>query len=69
MYVDDVRCIQKDPGKILNMINRDYRLKELLAQPTIYLGADISQYNMNRVGTTCSAISVDSRIKKGTGCC
>ena len=64
VYVDDVLCINKDPKKVLDMINRDYRLKELPAQPTMYLGADISKYNINRVGTTCWAMSSDSHIKK-----
>ena len=64
VYVDDVLCIHKNPEKVLNMINRDYRLKDLPAQPTMYLGADISQYDVNRVGTTCWAMSADSHIKK-----
>ena len=46
------------------MINRDYRLKELPTQPIMYLEADISPYNVNRVGTTCWATSADSHIKK-----
>ena len=30
VYVDDVLCINKDPKKVLDMINRDYRLKDNL---------------------------------------
>ena len=64
VYVDDVLCIHKDPGKILNLVNRDYRLKEPPSRPTMYLGADISQYHVNGVGIDCWAMSADSHIKK-----
>ena len=66
VYVDDVLCLHKDPGRILNMINRDYRLKESPACPTMYLGADICKYHVpgDVVGTHCWAMSADSHIKK-----
>ena len=44
VYVDDVLCIDKDPGKVLGMINRDYRLKEPPAPPTMYLSADFGKF-------------------------
>lgn len=60
VYVDDVLCIDKEPDKILNMINRDYRLKEPPATPNMYLGADFSQFTI----TYDNGIEIDSHIKK-----
>lgn len=68
VYVDDVLCIDKDPGRVLNLINRDYRLKEPPAPPSMYLGADFKPFEieMNDEGRTqcCWAMSADSHIKK-----
>jgi hypothetical protein len=63
-YVDDVLCIHISPEKVLNIINRDYILKDMPVQPTMYLGADISKYDVNRIGTTCWTMSADSHNKK-----
>ena len=41
VYIDDVLAIHKDPDKVLNLVNRDYRLKEPPECLTMYLGADI----------------------------
>ena len=67
VYVDDVLSIHKDPDKVLNLINRDYRLKEPPESPKMYLGADISKYEIpdDVIGaTTCWAMSADSHVKK-----
>ena len=66
VYVDDVLSIHKDPDKVLNMINRDYRLKEPPECPTMYLGADISKFQIpgDVTGSTCWAMSADSHVKK-----
>ena len=67
VYVDDVLCIDKDPGRILSMINRDYRLKEPPSPPKMYLGADFSSYDVtleNGQTVNCWAMSADSHIKK-----
>ena len=67
VYVDDVLSIHKDPDKVLNLINRDYRLKEPPECPKMYLGADISKYEISDdvMGTTtCWAMSADSHVKK-----
>ena len=55
VYVDDILSIHKDPGKLLATVNRDYRLKEPLECPTMYLGADICKYHVNGdiSGTEC----------------
>ena len=66
VYADGVLSIHKDPDKVLNIVNRDYRLKEPPECPTMYLGADISKYliddDISR--TTCWAMSADSHVKK-----
>ena len=67
VYVDDVLCIDKDPAKILKMINRDYRLKVPPAPPKMYLGADFSKYTITSDEghqTECWAMSANSHIKK-----
>ena len=64
VYVDDVLCIHKDPGKILHLGNRNYRLKEPPSRSTMYLGADIRKYHVNGVGINYWAMSADSHIKK-----
>jgi len=48
------------------MINRGYRLKELLECPAIYLCADISKYDVSGevTGKNCWAMSADSHVKK-----
>ena len=38
VYVDVVVCMYKTPDNLLNMINRDYSLKEPPECPTMYLG-------------------------------
>ena len=66
VYVDDVLAIHKDPDKVLNLVNRDYRLKEPPENPTMYLGADISKYEIHNdtTRTSCWAMSADSHVKK-----
>ena len=66
VYVDDVLCIHKSPSTVLNIINRDYRLKEPPECPTMYLGADISKYYVGGEtnGIQCWAMSADSHVKK-----
>ena len=67
VYVDDVLSIHKDPDKVLNLVNRDYRLKEPPECPSMYLGADISKYEIpsdTTGATTCWAMSADSHVKK-----
>ena len=66
VYVDDVLCISKDPNIYLDMIDRDYRLKEPPECPTMYLGADICKFVIpdDTNGTTCWAMSADSHVKK-----
>ena len=66
MYVDDVLCIHKDPDKVLNKINQDYRLKEPPKLPSMYLCAEISKYHVGDKdnSTHCYAMSADSHIKK-----
>ena len=67
VYVDDVLCISKDPDETLELINRDYRLKEPPAAPTMYLGADIKRYKATDAAgnvTECWSMSADSHIKK-----
>lgn len=66
VYVDDVLCIHKSPNKVLNMINRDYRLKEPPECPTMYLGTDISKcYVGDEIsGPKCWAMSAYSHVKK-----
>ena len=58
--------IHKDPSKLLATVNRDYRLKEPLECPKMYLGADICKYHVNGdiSGTECWAMSSDSHVKK-----
>ena len=50
----------------MNLISRDYRLKEPPADPKMYLGADISRYQANDDNSIplCWAMSADSHIKK-----
>ena len=66
VYVDDVLCIHRAPDKVLNLINRDYRLKEPPEQPKMYLGADISKYKLDSESSNsvCWAMSADSHIRK-----
>jgi hypothetical protein len=67
VYVDDVLCLDKDPNRVLWMVNRDYRLKEPPAPPAMYLGADFCTHEIAFDGilqTTCWAMSADSHIKK-----
>jgi len=67
VYVDDVLCFDKDPDRVLRIVNRDYRLKEPPAPPTMYLGADFSEYEIEQENgyiTKCWAMSADSHIKK-----
>ena len=67
VYVDDVLCIDLQPDEVLAMINRDYRLKEPPAPPTMYLGADFATYTItdtNGHTTDCWSMSSDSHIKK-----
>ena len=66
VYVDDVLSIHKEPDKVLNIVNRDYRLKEPPECPSMYLGADISKYEINDGSaiTNCWAMSADSHVKK-----
>ena len=69
-YVDDVLVLHKDPDKYLNMVNRDFRLKNPPEAPTMYLGADISKYEIpasidnQELSRTAWAMSADSHIKK-----
>ncbi|GFH56619.1 hypothetical protein CTEN210_13095 [Chaetoceros tenuissimus] len=68
VYVDDVLGIHKDPDKVLQLINRDYTLKEPSSAPDMYLEADFAQYELfdketNSVINAWS-MSADSHIKK-----
>ena len=44
-YVGNVLLVQEDPDKYMALINRDYRLKEPLECPMMYLRTDISRYD------------------------
>ena len=44
IYVDDVLCIHHLPGKIMDVINDDFRLKNGVdTNPKSYLGSDLKQ--------------------------
>ena len=64
--VDDVFFVHKDLDKVLATVNREYKRKESLECPTIYLGADICRYHINGniAGAESCAMSVDSYVKK-----
>ena len=66
VYVDDVLLIHKDPDKYMNLINRDFRLKDPPESPTMYLGADICKFVIpgDDHQTQCWAMSADSHVKK-----
>ena len=66
VYVDDVLCIHKSPSTVLNIINKDYMLKEPQECPTMYLGADISKYYVEGEtnGIQCWTMSANSHVKK-----
>lgn len=67
-FVDDILCIHKDPNLYLDHIGRDFRLKTPPGFPTMYLGGDISKYDVPQEGSecvlSCWAMSADSHIKK-----
>ena len=64
--MDDVLCIHKDPDKHLNLVERDFRLKDPLECPAIYLVADISKFEIpnDENGVTFWAISSDIHVNK-----
>lgn len=68
VYVDDVLCMSHDPDYYMNLLGTEYRMKEPPAEPTMYLGADISKYEIrDEFGVpmrTAWRISADSHIKK-----
>ena len=66
VYVDDVLLLHKDPDKYMNLINRDYRLKDKPEAPKMYLGADICKYTIHNDDNQvqCWAMSADSHVKK-----
>ena len=67
VYVDDVLCISKTPTFYLNKIKGQYRLKQDPETPTMYLGADISRFEIqdeSGESYTTWAMSADSHIKK-----
>ena len=67
-YVDDVLVINKDPEKYLRLLRRDFRLKSPPETPKMYLGADISRFQVppseGEGARTCWSMSADSHIKK-----
>lgn len=68
VYVDDVLCMSCDPDYYMGILSTEYRLKEPPAEPTMYLGANISKFEIrDSFGTplrTAWKLSADSHIKK-----
>ena len=66
VYMDNLLCIQQDPEKYLNLVDRYFHLKESPECPTMYLGEDISQFAINNNGNsvTCWDTITDRYIKK-----
>ena len=66
VYVDNVLLLHKDPDKYMNLINRDYRLKDKPEAPIMYLGANICRYTIHNDDNQvqCWAMSADSHVKK-----
>ena len=64
--MDDVLCIKKDPNKYLNLVERDFCLKDPLECPMMYPRADTSNFAIpsGRNGVTSWAMSADIHVKK-----
>lgn len=67
-YVDDVLLCHKNPDKYMQQIQKDYRMKSPPEFPKMYLGADVSRFEIPAQdgvpARTAFAISADSHIKK-----
>ena len=65
-FVDDILCLHKKPDKYLDLIGRDFRLKTTPEPPKMYLGGDISKFNIpdSENNISCWAMSGDSHIRK-----
>lgn len=66
VYVDDVLGLHENPNTIMDLIHKEFRLKSPPEAPTMYLGADISRYDLpeGELYKSCWAMSADSHIKK-----
>ena len=62
IYVDDVLCLSHDPAATMEGIQGTFKLKQdKIEIPTNYLGAQISQKNIN--GATCWTMSSTQYVK------
>lgn len=68
VYVDDVLCVGENPDYYMNILNEEYRLKSPPVEPMMYLGADISQFEIrDELGNPVRKawrIGAESHIKK-----
>lgn len=71
IYVDDVLCIDIDPGKTIVKIGTIYRVKpDSVKSPCMYLGMDIREWqiqNADRIESKCYTVGANSYVKGA--CC
>ena len=64
VYVDDLSVISHDPGKIMDVIESRYRLKEKPSAPDIYLGQKIKPFTVESSGKTVWSFSAEAYLAK-----
>jgi hypothetical protein len=72
IYVDDVLCCHTNPDIVMNKLSQDFRLKNGIEDPTMYLGTDMKQWSYTgNDGTnhSCWAMGSENYIKEALKTC
>lgn len=68
IYVDDVLCLDINPGKTIEKISSVYRVKpDSIKSPTMYLGMDVRSWKIqdeNGLENNCYALGANSYVKE-----
>ena len=72
VYVDDIISIDTNPKRIMNKINNDFRLKDGIDTPKMYLGTDVKAWD-NQMGngleSECWALGSQTYLKEAVKVC
>lgn len=72
IYVDDVLCCHTNPTSVMTQISQDFRLKNGIEDPTMYLGTDMKKWTFTTEDGTsnaCWAMGSESYIKEAIKTC
>lgn len=72
VYVDDILVVHEDPNSIMNRVNNDFRLKNGIEDPKMYLGTDVRKWSYqddSGDSNHCWALGSESYLKEAVRIC